>query len=389
MPAVPAHRRSRLKRLKVALNPRRVKELTRLQQAIGAGLFVAIVAGGIAAGIVVPGGNTTLTGAPLRSHRHTSHTAISVPVVPAADRCPLTDLPAPGLKVPKRPALLVKVGNEPYGARPQSGLNEADIVYDTPAEGFIMRYIAVYQCDNAAMIGPDRSVRWVDYHIVPEFGDPILAFAGGINPNVDAVAANSSWLSGANLLDAQSGAAYRTSNRVPPDNLYTSTAALYRLFPGKTVPPPVFAFTRFLPSGAKPVADASLAFSGGTDVTWKWQQASHSWLHTYDGAPDIDELTNQPVTTINIVIEIVRYRIGPYSESTGGSGDIESQTTGTGLGYVLRGGRYLAVIWRRKNARASTTFATASGQVVGLAPGRTWVEIMTDSQAAGGITFTP
>ena len=34
-------------------------------------------------------------------------------------------------------------------------------------------------------------------------------------------------------------------------------------------------------------------------------------------------------------------------------------------------------------------FTTANGQPVGLAPGRTWVEIMTDTQAANGIHFTP
>ena len=286
---------------------------------------------------------------------------------------------------------MVKVGNEPYGARPQTGsLNEADIVFDTPAEGFIMRYIAVYQCQNAPVIGPTRSVRWVDYHIAREFVTPILAFAGGINPNVDAVAKDGAWLSGANLLDAQQEAAYRTSNRSPPDNLYTSTKALYALFPKKAVPPPaVFAFTRSLPSGAKPLADAALDFSGGTDVVWKWQPTSHSWLHTYSGVTDVDALTNQPVTTTNIVVEIVHYKIGPNIESTGGSGDIESQTLGAGEGYILRGGRYISVTWHRRDLLAPTTFTDAAGQPVGLAPGRTWVEIMTNTQASGGVHFTP
>ena len=58
-------------------------------------------------------------------------------------RCPLTDLRARG-GVPDQPALAVKVGNEPEGARPQRGPNEADIVFDTSVEGFIMRYIAMY-----------------------------------------------------------------------------------------------------------------------------------------------------------------------------------------------------------------------------------------------------
>ena len=99
----------------------------------------------------------------------TTTTTTTSPAVAAVagPRCPLTDAPAPGVKtIPDRPALLVKIGNEPDGARPQSGLNEADIVFDTPAEGFIMRYVAVYQCKNAPIIGPTRSVRWVDWNMV-------------------------------------------------------------------------------------------------------------------------------------------------------------------------------------------------------------------------------
>jgi len=375
--------------VKTTLSPsrlaERLKALSRPQQAIAAGLLVVVI-GGIVAGVVVATGGKTKVVAP---PKHSTTTSSTLPVL-ASDRCPLTDLPAPGLKVPQRPALLVKIGNEPGEARPQSGLNEADIVFDTPAEGFIMRYMAVYQCQSASAIGPTRSVRWVDYHIAREFVDPIIAFAGGINPNIDAVAKDSAWLSGANLIGAQAGAAYRTTTRQEPDNLFTSTTALWKLFPKKTLPPPsVFAFTSTLPAGAKPAADAALDFSEGTDVIWKWQPTSHSWLHTYSGATDIDTLTNTPVTTTNIVVEICHYQLGPYIESTGGSGDVESQTLGSGPGYILRGGRYIAVTWHRRDLLAPTSFTAANGQPVGLAPGRTWVEIMTTAQAQNGIHFTP
>jgi len=304
-------------------------------------------------------------------------------------RCPLTNAKPPGAVVPQRSALLVKIGNEPGPARPQSGLNEADVVFDTPAEGFIMRYVAVYQCGNAAAIGPLRSVRWVDYHIAPQFGRPILAFAGGIDPNVQAVA-GLPWLTGANLLQAQADAGYRTTNRQPPDNLYTSTSSLYSLFPSMSQrPKPIFRYTSSLPAGAKPLASAALDFSGGTDVVWVWQPSTQSWLHTYSGATDVDTLTNQPVTATNVVVEVVPYTIGPYIESTGGSGDIQSETTGHGLGFVLRGGRYIPIVWHRSRPTDPTTFTTATGRPVGLATGRTWVEIMTTTQATGGIHFTP
>jgi Protein of unknown function (DUF3048) N-terminal domain/Protein of unknown function (DUF3048) C-terminal domain len=369
----------------------RLRHASHRQLAVG-GAVMIVAAGGIVVGVLATGGKSSKA-VVARTLHHATPVAKKTrkakpPVLFPADRCPLTDVRASGGVVPQRPALLVKIGNEPGPARPQSGLDEADVVFDTPAEGFIMRYVAVYQCEKATAIGPTRSVRWVDYHIAPEFNQPIIAFAGGIPPNVLAVA-SLPWLSGANLLTAQAGAGYRTTNRYPPDNLYTSTTALYALFPKPTrAPKPIFSFSPALPASAQPLTSADLDFSGGTNVVWDWQSASRSWLHTYSGSPDIDTLTNLPVTTTNIVIEIVPYTIGPYIESTGGTGDIQSETTGTGLGYVLRDGRSLPIIWHRPNLTDPTTFTTTNGKPVGLAPGRTWVEIMTDTQASTGIHFT-
>ncbi|MHB1988851.1 MAG: DUF3048 domain-containing protein [Acidimicrobiales bacterium] len=306
-------------------------------------------------------------------------------------RCPLTDLPAPGGHVPDRPALAVKVGNEPQGARPQSGLNEADIVYDTPAEGFIMRYVAVYQCNGASSIGPSRSVRWVDWHILHAFGHPILAFAGGINPDVNRVD-HLGWLKPADLLVNAQSAGTRITSRVPPDNLYTNTASLWALYPSdRTPPPPVFSYGGTLPAAARPATSLAINFSPGTDVLWKWDSSAGTWLHTYSGVPDIDALTNKPVTTTNIVVEIVHYHFGPYEESPGSTGDVESQTVGSGSGYVLRDGRSIKITWHRASLTAPTTFTDAAGRAVTLAPGRTWVELVPNTTAStpGALQISP
>ncbi|MFN8035415.1 MAG: DUF3048 domain-containing protein [Acidimicrobiia bacterium] len=320
----------------------------------------------------------------------TAVTTTATTAAPRLDHCPLTGLPAPAGGVPLRPALLVKIGNEPGPSRPQSGLNEADVVFDTPAEGFIMRYIAAYQCGDASKIGPLRSVRWVDYHLAPPLGSSILAYAGGIDPNL-AAAANQPGVIGLNLLKEGAASTFRTRDRRPPDNLYTSTQALYGRYPTQSqTPKPLFLFGSTPPAGALPLASAELRFSGGTDVVWKWQPATSSWLHTYRGAPDVDALTGQPVTATNVVVQVVPFTIGPYPESKGaGSGDVQSETTGKGLGYVLTNGQYVAVVWSRPTLADPTTFTTANGQPVSLTPGRTWVELVTTTQAATGIQFTP
>src|SRR5581483_4111884 len=91
-------------------------------------------------------------------------TTTKPPGSPNGPKCPLTGRAAPSGKVPQRPALAVKVDNY-SAARPQSGLDNADIVFEEPVEGGITRFVAIFQCQNAALVGPIRSARNIDIGI--------------------------------------------------------------------------------------------------------------------------------------------------------------------------------------------------------------------------------
>lgn len=348
---------------------------------IGAIIIVLAVVGAIV-GIVVAGSSSP----PAASNGGPRLTQPKL----ASTKCPLTDLPAPGGKVPTRDPLAVKIGNEET-ARPQSGLNEADIVFDTPAEGGIMRYIAVFQCNDAKSIGPIRSVRWVDWHVLQVFKHVALAFVGGVNPNQEAVA-SLPFIDDANDF-LHYGAYHHDPARTAPDATYSSTQALWSLFPKRAAPAPIFRYTSALPADeAHNASSLAINFSAGTDVVWKWDASTGQWVHTYAGAgTDIDANTGQPVTATNIIVQIVHYTIGPYVESTGGSGDVQSQTVGTEHGWIFRNGQYVRVTWHRASYNSTTTYLDAKNQVVGLAPGRTWVEYVLDTTAKqrGAITITP
>ena len=68
----------------------------------------------------------------------TTTTAAAAPVAP------LTGLPDPDGAAQTRPVLSVKVENTPQ-ARPQSGLDAADVVWDEVVEGQITRLLAMFQ----------------------------------------------------------------------------------------------------------------------------------------------------------------------------------------------------------------------------------------------------
>jgi hypothetical protein len=142
--------------------------------------------------------------------------------------------------------MAVKIDNYPAG-RPQSGLDQADIVFEEPVEGGITRFAAVFQCQDVALIGPVRSARNIDIGILGQLGNPLLAHVGGINP----VLAN---INASPLVNVDIGASnslmIHPPNHVSPDADYTSTAIVYGTHPTMTTPPqPLFTYSADTPPG--------------------------------------------------------------------------------------------------------------------------------------------
>ncbi len=357
----------------------------RISLVVGAVIIVVLV-GAVLAAVLSSGGPKAGT----KSNSSTTSSSLgtlpstSLPqVVTNSKLCPLTGLPAPGGEATHRPALAVKIGNDP-ASRPQSGLDQADIVYEEMAEGGITRYMAVFQCQNAPLIGPVRSVRWDDWNILEPYRQAILAYSGGINPWMQE-AATLPWIYNANgSFEPTANAYYRYNSSSlpaslgPPYNYYSSTKALWGLFPdAKTLPPRLFKFSKTPPAGNTIARIVSIPFSGASPVVWRWSRTENQWLRSYDTKPDVDPAGTQLHTT-NIVIQIVKTRFGPYNESGPDSRDVESLTVGSGTVYVLRNGRVETGTWDRPGPKNITKFTFPDGKPITLARGATWWEIVPD-----------
>lgn len=358
----------------------------------GAAVVIILVAVVLAA--VLSGGSPKSAGG--GGGKHSSTTTSSSPTtttkphtVEVDKNCPLTGVPAPG-GVPQRPALAVKIGNDP-SSRPQSGLGDADIVYEEMAEGGITRYMAVFQCQNAPLIGPIRSVRWDDWNILQQYGHAILAYSGGIQPWMKE-AGSLGWIYDAN------GSEYPTANAFyrydggappsslgPPYNYYSSTAALWKLFPKvHKAPPQLFKFSKAVPAGAKPVSTVSIDFSGESPVVWQWSKSEGKWLRFYDTQADTNPSGDQFSAT-DVVIQMVKTQPGPYNESGLDSPDVESLTIGSGPAYVLRNGMVEKGTWSRPSGYSITKFSFPDGKPMRLNPGNVWYELVPD----GGMWNVP
>jgi hypothetical protein len=290
------------------------------------------------------------------------------PGPPPTPTCPLTGLPAPHGRVPDRPVLAIKVENYP-DARPQAGLNAADLVYEELVEGGITRFVALYQCHDAPRVGPVRSARTADPDILAAFGRPILAYSGGA-PNVVRV------VNAADLIpidETRGGDAFtRDPSRPAPHNLYAATKALYRVARSRDgAPDPVFTYAEDLELRSRRVSRVHLPFSSTyADVWWTWSRRDHAWLRSHGDVPHRDE-DGEPVSATNVVVQVVDTVIGPRGGITP-----HLELTGSGRAYVFRDGRMILGRWERPSLREPARFLTRDGAEIPLAPGRTWVELL-------------
>jgi hypothetical protein len=305
----------------------------------------------------------------------TDHTDTPPPV------CPLTGVEAPGGKIPLRPALAIKVENAPE-ARPQTGLNKADVVFEEPVEGGLTRFIAVYQCGDANSVGPVRSARMEDADVLIQLGRPVMGFAGGASPVKKAIAR--SGIVDVNYIEAP-GAYTREATRVAPHNLYTTTAALWKagVKVSKThadAPSSLFGYADEIAGKSTKVGQIHLPFSGSyADVYWRWSAKDGAWLRAHGTEPHMLTDGGQ-VAAANVVVMQVKVGTSEIVDAAGNHSP-SVDLTGKGKAYIFRNGRMIAGRWERPTLQDLTTFVTKSGDEIALAPGATWVELLPNAIA--------
>jgi hypothetical protein len=337
---------------------------------------VAVALVGVVGLTGVSAGALALTGhapAPLQ-HAIDSVTGHAETPPPA---CPLTGRSAPGGKIPHRPVLAVKIENLPE-ARPQAGLDRADIVYEEPVEGGITRFIALFQCNDAAKVGPIRSGRTTDPEILVQYGKPPLAYSGGANLVRKAI--DRAGLT--DISEPEAPQAYtRDPARVAPHDLFSSTAKLWAAAKLKTgAPDPVFTYSDQLSLKAKRVADVHLPFSSYSDVHWAWSKKDGAWLRSHGTVPHLLTSGDQ-VQATNVVVQVVKVVPGQIVDPAGNPSP-EVDVTGKGKAYVFRDGKMIVGKWIRAKSSDVTQFVTKKGDVIKLAPGTTWVELYPNDRPA-------
>ncbi len=286
-------------------------------------------------------------------------------------RMPLTGVPLESSdEIPNRPALAVKMPNNPQ-ALPQTGLNEADIVFEEIINDGITRFAAVFHSQGSDPVGPIRSGRAQDVDILSNLNSPLFAWSGG-NPGVTRVI-NNSTLTSLSYVGGYGNSYFRRDGRGgAPHNLFSSTDTLWDLTPDEfAVPPQVFPY--MLPGQVAQGDTASIIEIELDSILarWDYDAASGRYLRSEYGEPHMSELTGQ-VWADNVVVMLVEYR-----QSTIDSKSPEAVTVGSGQVIIFTDGVVRAGVWQRSSNTDMWNLYTDEtlSEPLGLSDGRTWVEL--------------
>jgi hypothetical protein len=277
-----------------------------------------------------------------------------------------------------RPALIVKIDNAPK-ARPQAGINKADVVVEEMVEGGITRLASVFQSTDST-VEPVRSARSTDVAFASALHKPLFAYSGA-NPTFLSLVRSAPLVDVG--VDKFPSAYHRDGSRPMPYNLVSSTAALYGA-PGtssSTEPPALFAYGA--PTGGTPAKGIDLVFADivTTHVTYTWD--GQGWKRVQNGTPHVDAAGVQVAPT-NVVVQFTDYHDTGIRDRSN-SPVPEGTLVGSGDAWFFTAGMVFKGRWSKTSASSVTTYADASGAPMKLTPGRTWVEL-TPSNGKGSAT---
>lgn len=262
------------------------------------------------------------------------------------------------------PAFMVVIENS-INSRPQSGLSQADIIYETSAEGGIPRFIALFQSESPKIIGPVRSVRSYFLDLAKERNLP-FAHCGGSEEALNEINANSS-LMGINEI-SNGDYFWRDKTRNAPHNLYTSSENIRKFISYKSWNIKSNSFLKFDDNffNSDNLTNALNIFIK-VNRTYNTSYFYEDNLYTkyMDGDIAIDDNTNKPLTFSNIIIQKTDINLNKDNIH------LDIKLIGSGEGYVLSKGKLLKVTWKKDNENSNTILYDENGNEVPLSPGKT------------------
>ena len=269
--------------------------------------------------------------------------------------------------------LAIKIDNSP-DAWPQTGINNADIVFEENVEGWT-RFMAIFHSQSAEPVGPIRSMRTQDIDILSSFGTVGLVGSGG-NEKVLAAVNDSNLINLSYTGWGDQDIFYRDGQRRSPHNLFASTVKLFSKISsqGDQVRPQFSYLSNGQEFDGRTAGGLVLQMKGSMRAVWFWNEGNARFERYNENVPAVDS-SNEPVSTENVVAVVTSYR-----PSQADPRSPEAITVGSGDAVVFSGGKFQVGFWSRIDNQSPWILTTPEGLEIKLQPGRTWVELVSPEQ---------
>ena len=271
----------------------------------------------------------------------------------------------PALVVSRVSPATVVINNHP-SARPQSGLQQASIVYELLVEGGLTRLIAVYDTpiEDNFLIGPVRSLRTSFADLALEY-DGVIAHSGYSQRTAD-------YIRGMGLKQiTSSNYLWRDSSRSAPHNLYTDIEHLYQ---GADIDLESImeeeVIIEELPSDNEEGLEIEIAYHSSNRVSYVYDEDEEAYLRFVNDNPQLDRETSKQYSAHRVILRQTSHQPIP-----GPVGLVDIQLEGEGEGYLYQGGKKYSITWA-KSGNEPTRYYHQNGELVDTRWGNTWIQVV-------------
>ncbi|MBE5819360.1 MAG: DUF3048 domain-containing protein [Clostridiales bacterium] len=334
-------------------------------------LIAVVLVVGIVCGIIFLGGNKNET------------TQTAVEPSEEAMKVVLKEIDIVDVNSKSRPyAVMI---NNNHAAWPQSGVQDAYLVYELIAEGGITRMMALYKDADTAKIGSVRSARhyFLDY---AEENDAIFVHWGGSDLAYSRISS-----SGINDIDGMSAGGntfFRDTslNRAYEHTGFTNMKELKELAAEKGIDRDtnkdlllnysVNEVDLSKKENAIPANSVYIRYSDYHSTSYEYDEENKFYKRSMSGTPNTDLVTGEQYTAKNIIT----YQVYNYTISGDDKGRQEFNNVGTGKGYYITDGYAVPITWEKTSHSSQTVYKYENGEEINVNDGNTFIQIQPQGQ---------
>ena len=292
--------------------------------------------------------------------------------------------PVNGLPMPpgSNPKIVLGIKNDNnIRARPQSGPQNADAVFEVLVEGGMTRFINVFYQSDTNYHGPIRSARPTDPTVLRPLDGVLVASGatGGLIPEIQDM--------GVPVITDRRPEFFRISSRNAPHNLYADTNKLKTLAINKgykksTNPQPLFPWGNTNISNWSSISYLKLTFSSYTTTTWTWNGNNYSRTY-YDAYKNsnnnnihyyIDNNgTSNQITTTTVIALFCEPYIHPLQLPS-------VKTVGEGRAIILHNGKMLDAKWKRGSNLDPFHIVDNNDNILYVPKGKVWISLVPNTK---------